>query len=261
VASGRQIKKYQKPAKYSRRPLRRSTSRTTLSITCLNHATRKPLSYKNGNEIIMSIRIEGWPEGHPHLTKIDGYPFGFPQGACPDPLSYTKRDGYGSSFRRLYNSYKSRAMKQGVEFTLNERHFFEVTSQPCYVCATPPSRKVNKKAKNSYIYNGIDRMDSAKGYVINNCFACCWEHNDLKGKLTYKEFFRHSLAVVLSECSKTAVDNGDLECLDRLIELFPNVRFLKKHRSALLKDIERYPNRLRFNWLLRPVQTQLSPKK
>lgn len=206
----------------------------------------------------MDVKIEGWPEGHPHLTRIDGYPFGLSRVTAPDPLTYAKGDGYASSFRRLYNRYKRRASSQGVEFTLTERHFFEITSQPCYVCATPPSRKADRKVRNSYVYNGIDRMDSAKGYIVSNCFGCCWEHNDLKGGLTYKEFFRHSLAVVLSECSKTAVDIGDLECLDRLIELFPNVQFLNEHRAALINDIKMYPNRVRFNWRLCNAQPQLS---
>ena len=206
----------------------------------------------------MSIRIKGWPEGHPHLINIDGYPFGLPKIICPDPLTYKERDGYASSFKRLYSRYKRRAVKQDVEFTLTERFFFELTSQPCYFCAAPPSRKADKKAKNSYVYNGVDRMDSAKGYVVDNCFGCCWEHNDLKGTLTYKEFYRHSLAVVLAESSKTALDIGDLECLDRLIELFPNVRFLKEHRSALLEDMEKDPSRFRFNWLLQPVKRQIT---
>jgi len=201
----------------------------------------------------MSFRIDGWPEGHPHLTKIDGHPFGLSRLECANPATHKERDGYASSFRRLYNSYRRRATKQRVEFTLTEKDFYELTSQPCYFCAAPPSRKADKRAKNPYIYNGLDRLDSAKGYIPSNCCGCCWEHNDLKGRLPFTDFYRHSLAVVLSVSSKTARDIGDLQCLDRLIELFPNVRFLKEHRAALVKDLERSPGRPRFNWQLKPV--------
>jgi len=204
----------------------------------------------------MSITYGEWPEGHPHLTKIGGYPFGIAKVTCPDPLTYKNRDGYAASFKRLYNNYKRRAAKQGLEFTLTEKIFFELTSQPCYFCAAPPSRKVNKKAKNSYVYNGLDRFDCNKGYIASNCIGCCWEHNDLKGRLTFMDFYQQSLAVVLSISSKTALDIGDLECLNRLIDLWPNVRFLKEHRSALLEDMEKYPDRFRFNWLLQPVKWQ-----
>ncbi len=202
----------------------------------------------------MSFRIDGWPEGHPHLTKIDGYPFGLSRLGCPNPVAYKKRDGYAASFRRLYNSYRRRAAKQGLEFTLTEKNFYELTSQPCYFCAAPPSRKADKRAKNSYVYNGLDRLDRAKGYIPSNCCGCCWDHNDLKGKLAFADLYRHLLAVVLSVSSKTALDIGDLECLNRLIELFPNVRFLKEHRSALLSDMEKSPRRPRFDWLLKPVK-------
>src|SRR5216683_4229604 len=40
------------------------------------------------------FRIEGWPEGHPHLTKIDGYPFGYVTPLNPNPLLDKNRDGY-----------------------------------------------------------------------------------------------------------------------------------------------------------------------
>ena len=60
--------------------------------------------------------------------------------------------------------------------------------------------------------------------------------------------------VVLSTSSKTAVDLGDLECLDLLIRLFPKVRFLKEHRLAAAEDIQRRPNEPRWNWLCQPVK-------
>ena len=88
----------------------------------------------------MSFKIEGWPEGHPHLTKIDGYPFGYAEPTSPNPLLDKNRDGYASSFKRLYQSYKKRATEAKLEFTLTEDDFYYLTSQPCFYCAAPPSR-------------------------------------------------------------------------------------------------------------------------
>lgn len=187
----------------------------------------------------MSIKISGWPEGHPHLTKIEDHPFGHSQPTSPNPLGDTKRDGYASSFRRLYRRYKAKAAKKEREFTLTEQEFYELTRQPCFYCAAPPSRKENKKGKNSYVYNGIDRYDSATGYTLRNCFSCCWTHNRMKGRLSFEDFYRQSLAVVLSISSRTALDVGDLQCIELLIKLFPNVRFLNEHRLALTEDIQR----------------------
>jgi hypothetical protein len=186
----------------------------------------------------MSLKIDGWPLGHPHLTKIDDYPFGYPRLTSPNPLHGTNRDGYTASFNRLYTRYRRKAAGRVREFTLTKQQFYELTSQPCFYCAAPPSRKADRRVKNPYIYNGIDRYDSAKGYTLNNCFSCCWEHNRMKGILSFEEFYRQSLAVVLSISSRTALDIGDLPCMESLNELFPNVRFLKEHRSALLENLQ-----------------------
>lgn len=204
----------------------------------------------------MSFRIKGWPDGHPHLTKIDGYPFGYPQPTNPNPLLSNKRDGYAASFRRLYKRYQNRAKEKKMQFTLSEQDFYELTSQPCFFCATPPSKKVSGKFANPYVYNGIDRMDFAKGYTFGNVVACCWEHNDLKGRSTFTELYRQSLAFVLSVSSRTALDIGDAECLELLSKLFPNVRFLKEQHAIILEDIRKEPHKHRWNWLLQPVKTQ-----
>jgi hypothetical protein len=34
----------------------------------------------------MSFRLMGWPEGHPHQTTIEGYPFGYVEPTSPNPL-------------------------------------------------------------------------------------------------------------------------------------------------------------------------------
>jgi hypothetical protein len=206
----------------------------------------------------MSFKIQGWPEGHPHLTKIGGYPFGLSRPTSPDPTLKAKRDGYASSFKRLYNDYKRRAAKHGREFTLTPSDFYLLTSQPCYFCAAPPSRKVAGKYKKPYIYNGIDRRDSAKGYIPANCVGCCWRHNDLKGTLSFEELYRHSLALVLSVSSRTALDIGDVDCLELLCKLFPNVQFLKEHLSLALADMKRKPQKPRWDWLLKSASPRRS---
>lgn len=190
----------------------------------------------------MSFTIKGWPEGHPALTRLDDYPFGYVEPQCPDPTSEEskrKRDGYSASFNALYESYKRRAAEHEREFNLSQRDFWYLTSQPCIVCAAPPSQGKSNNHKNPYIYNGLDRRDSSKGYVLGNVVSCCGEHNRIKSDHAYEQQFKHCLAVVLSELSKTAVDCNDIQTLERLIDLFPNVRFLQEHHKVVwqrLKD-------------------------
>lgn len=38
------------------------------------------------------------------------------------------------------------------------------------------------------MYNGIDRVDSEKGYVVGNCVPCCYEVNRAKSNMTQSDF-------------------------------------------------------------------------
>jgi 5-methylcytosine-specific restriction endonuclease McrA len=39
--------------------------------------------------------------------------------------------------------------------------------------------------------NGIDRIDSNKGYTMDNCVSCCWTCNRMKGNMTQQNFLEH----------------------------------------------------------------------
>jgi hypothetical protein len=194
----------------------------------------------------MIFSIKGWPEGHPALTRIDDYPFGYVDPQCPDPTSaesIRRRDGYSASFNALYESYKSRAAEDKREFNLSKRDFWRLTSQPCIVCGAPPAQgKSPRRNKNPYIYNGLDRLDSSKGYVLGNVAGCCGEHNRIKSDHSPERNFKHCLEVVLSELSKTALSCNDIETLERLIDIFPNVRFLEEHRKVVWNMLNENPH-------------------
>lgn len=122
----------------------------------------------------MSFSIKGWPEGHPQLTRIDGYPFGQSIPQCPDPTSEEsgrRRDGYTASFNSLYDRYKRSSVNRGLIFDISKKDFWLLTSQPCFVCAAPPSHGASKKHKNPYLYNGLDRVDSSEGYRLGTSSA------------------------------------------------------------------------------------------
>lgn len=59
-----------------------------------------------------------------------------------------------------------------------------MTSQPCYYCGD---------VKN---YNGIDRVDSSKGYILNNCVPCCEICNKMKLNYTVDSWILHMKKVI-----------------------------------------------------------------
>ena len=51
--------------------------------------------------------------------------------------------------------------------------------------------KRNKRGPWSYVYNGIDRVDSDGGYVTGNVVPCCWPCNRMKMDMVHADFLRH----------------------------------------------------------------------
>lgn len=105
------------------------------------------------------------------------------------------------AFRNIYNhSYRNRALKNGLEFNLSEERFRRLTQMDCHYCGSPPLNKsyraVNGKrgqfksgsTHSQYIYNGLDRVDSSKGYTLDNVVPCCGICNHAKHTMSYEQF-------------------------------------------------------------------------
>lgn len=96
---------------------------------------------------------------------------------------------YRASKNKCYATYKRQAGNKNREFGLTFDEFIEITSEKCSYCGAEPSNKFNSGLYNgTYIYNGIDRVDSSKGYVLNNCVPCCKICNIAKHNMSREEF-------------------------------------------------------------------------
>lgn len=97
------------------------------------------------------------------------------------------------AFKNLFlHAYKGRALKAGIDFTLTEDDFRELTQKPCHYCgvlATNMTHRTNSgKYLSSYPYNGLDRKDNSQGYTLANVVPCCATCNHAKHTLTYDVF-------------------------------------------------------------------------
>ena len=92
-------------------------------------------------------------------------------------------------FNTLYNTYRFMAKKRNLEFQLTKEEFAELTKENYWYCGRPPSQiRKNHKARDYYLYNGIDRVDNSKGYVSNNCTPCCGMCNKMKNAYSGEDF-------------------------------------------------------------------------
>lgn len=94
-----------------------------------------------------------------------------------------------SSRNTVLRMYKYGAKKRGFSWRLTEKQFDTLTQGVCEFCGRQP-RKI-KRVDGGYghfVYNGIDRLDSRKGYTKNNTVSCCDICNKAKRDLPLGEF-------------------------------------------------------------------------
>lgn len=77
-----------------------------------------------------------------------------------------------------YSQYKKGAKRRSLALALSLEQFDNITKGQCYYCGANPAR-------------GVDRIDSARGYVLGNVTPCCVTCNRMKLDLSIGQFFAH----------------------------------------------------------------------
>jgi hypothetical protein len=111
-------------------------------------------------------------------------------------------------FGSLKHLYKFCAKKRRILWTLTDDFFKNITKQDCHYCGKKPSQVSKPRSMKTrrgssirayengfYIYNGIDRIDSSKGYTEDNVVPCCSSCNYAKLNMTQHEFSNWILSV------------------------------------------------------------------
>lgn len=85
---------------------------------------------------------------------------------------------YRSKTTPRYNTYAKGANTRNIAFEISESEFSEIIQKQCYLCGLSDK-------------NGIDRFDNSKGYLLENCKACCGHCNMMKKDRTYESILRN----------------------------------------------------------------------
>lgn len=87
------------------------------------------------------------------------------------------------------------AKATGREFSISAEQAFKLFESTCYYCGIgpsmvcpPPSKPRRPRGDENYAYNGLDRKNNHKDYVISNVVSCCWDCNRAKRDQTVTEF-------------------------------------------------------------------------
>ena len=85
--------------------------------------------------------------------------------------------------------YKRHARDRGLDWELTYEQVEDIIQSPCFYCGEEKSNlKITKNCQEGFRYNGIDRIDSSKGYVIGNVVASCKKCNLAKMDMDQKDF-------------------------------------------------------------------------
>lgn len=94
----------------------------------------------------------------------------------------------------LLSRLKKRYLHKGLTSNLNGKEVLELFKSKCHYCGNLNSNKYIYKQKfftHIFYYNGIDRIDSKKGYIKGNVLPCCKKCNLAKSDMRYDEFIEH----------------------------------------------------------------------
>jgi hypothetical protein len=72
---------------------------------------------------------------------------------------------------------------------LSRDEFRVLTQRNCAYCGQEPQQIF--KTGTTYVYNGIDRLNSSLGYFSENVVPCCGTCNVMKMAMGEKEFLDH----------------------------------------------------------------------
>ena len=103
-----------------------------------------------------------------------------------------------SLFNAIYLRFKSNAKRKERVFELTREQIRDIVTGPCHYCGVLPSHEFKKaKLYGSISVNSIDRVDSLKGYTIDNVVSCCMTCNTMKWHLPYDVFLAKIKAICI----------------------------------------------------------------
>lgn len=123
--------------------------------------------------------------------------------------------------KHVFREYISNAAKREIPMNLTFDEFNNLIQQDCYYCGGKPyvhegllSRA--NKSEPMLKHNGIDRLDSSKGYEVGNCVPCCFKCNRAKDTMTTDEFLLHITKIYehrIKESSTTISQESTLQTI------------------------------------------------
>ena len=171
------------------------------NIKCPNCFCQSEIGKKYGSYEITNF--VGYTDGMERLYSVKCLKCGheFPKKRINDIKKHSKDTcrycdsiGDNPAYKYLLSDYITSAKSRNLQFKLNNQEFYQLVTQPCYYCGELPKKRVFRKGlpeECSALVNGIDRIDSSKDYILENCVPCCTMCNVMKLNYSTDTFLNH----------------------------------------------------------------------
>ena len=108
-----------------------------------------------------------------------------------------------SALRYLWQDQKHRAKDRKLRWTIPPDLYIKLCQKPCVYCGAPPSN-CRTILEMKILHSGLDRIDSARGYVAGNVAPCCFRCNAAKNVQSVADFIAWAKRLVEHQNSLTA---------------------------------------------------------
>jgi 5-methylcytosine-specific restriction endonuclease McrA len=105
----------------------------------------------------------------------------------------------------VYCAYRERARRYARPFRLSRDEARLLFTRECFYCGQPPAL-AGWAGWKDFHYNGIDRVDSSKGYSVDNCVTACRRCNVAKSDATQAEFIEWGRRFAAYQARTTTAD-------------------------------------------------------
>ena len=133
---------------------------------------------------------------------------------CKDKM--TAKPKVESVINTIYSGYRTNANSRSISFEITKDDFTKLISQNCFYCNQKPVESQFSKSTNrtdiKFLHNGVDRLNSNVGYILENCVPCCSMCNLIKNKFSIEDFLNKIKQIyIYKQCSTTMPEGSTLQ--------------------------------------------------
>lgn len=104
-------------------------------------------------------------------------------------------DWVNSAAKKKFTAFEQKCIIRGKKTSLTQDQFKTLVTSNCQYCGKKPMLDPKDRNMSTKDLNGVDRVDSSIGYLIDNCVPCCKYCNYAKNDMTVEEFKAHITAI------------------------------------------------------------------